>query len=585
MAAAAKSSGAARVASHSERPFATVLLAIAVGLLVLGAAGFGYLRTQSPMGLLSGGSRPIAAATVFVPAHAPLSVSLLTRVDRLTTLQEAVVSPEHRADAQREVQQLQRNLQAITGLDYGQDIQPWVGEEMTFAYTNADLDQNAENGQQPGYLLAVEIAPGARSRAQEFLQLFWQQQSLAGSPPISQRVSGVPILASSTPTAQLMGATAIVGSEFVLFSNAAEVIRSSIRAAQTADNLAQDSAYRTVADQLPAERIALAYFNTRLLRSQTPADQGSNPSRSGNDRDGGPRQADTFAAMSLGLTPSGLQADVKLTGSAARGPADAGSIGSGPNDMASKNASKLGRRLATIPESSQLVILGDRLDRLSAALADAGISTDFLPGFLTRLGPSQGPSPWQQVTRAGYTLAQLSGPAVSRAYASAPADWILSVAHTDAAINGLDAAAESAGYSVVPVQLGEQSAIAWTQFRAASQRRSTSSALETELLGLHLQQGTDEIFASSIGALERALAAPENSLARSQRFQSAIARLENPSHGYLYGDWPVLAPAVARLLPVFESVQRVARPLMDHIDAIAATYRNDTASIVIQIHE
>ena len=557
MTAAAQSAGDARARKRSKRTFASVLLAIGLSLLALGLAGFGYLRVHSPTALLSGGSRPIAAATMFVPRRSLFTFSLLTRPERLISLQQAVVSPDYRPRAEREVAQLQHSLKELSGLDYWKDVLPWAGEEITFAYTSADIDRDEANGLQPGYLLAVEIAPGQRLRAQEFLQLFWQQQSLAGYPPQSQQVSGVPILSSSAAaksTSKLMTATALIGGEFVLFSNSAEVIRSSVHSAQTADNLAQDQRYRTVAEQLSEPRIALAYFNIRLLAQKESASI-SPPS-------------DSFVAVSIELTQAGLTADVKRAGGSSNSLTDA-SVGL-------TDASTGLSVLDNIPDNSQLVISGDHIDRLQSILLDVGLSPNLLPDFLT-MGSSQAQMLWQS-SDSGYALAQLGS---SRGRAS---DWLLAVARTDESVEALDEAAKAAGYSVVPVQIADRSATAWTRFKASSQRRS-GSALETELLGLHLQQASTEFFANSLDALEVAVGAAEHPIARSARFQDALAHLDPNNHSYLYADGPAATRLAEGVFSVPGALWRVALPLTDHISAIAATPRDDKVRVFVQLHE
>ncbi|MEL7332514.1 MAG: DUF3352 domain-containing protein, partial [Cyanobacteria bacterium J06560_2] len=149
-----------------ERKFWRVLIIGATCLLLLGGGGFGFLKSLSPLTLLKSGDRPIAAATTLIPANSPFTISLLTRPDRLIALQQAMVRPELQASARQEAQQVQQNLSQLTGLDYARDIQPWMGSEVTFAYTDLDLDRDDSNGQQPGYLLVFEIVPATVHLAQ-----------------------------------------------------------------------------------------------------------------------------------------------------------------------------------------------------------------------------------------------------------------------------------------------------------------------------------------------------------------------------------------------------------------------------------
>ncbi|NJL44907.1 MAG: DUF3352 domain-containing protein, partial [Leptolyngbyaceae cyanobacterium SM2_3_12] len=43
---------------------------------------------------------------------------------------------------QDDIQVIERTLLANTGLTYSQDIQPWLGEEITAAVVSLDLDKN-----------------------------------------------------------------------------------------------------------------------------------------------------------------------------------------------------------------------------------------------------------------------------------------------------------------------------------------------------------------------------------------------------------------------------------------------------------
>lgn len=608
--------------------FFAVLAAIAGSLLLLGGLGFGYLQANSPLGLLSGGNRPIAAATVFVPARAPFSFSLLTKPERLIALQQAIVRPSWREQARSEVAEVQQKLLQSTGLDYTRDIQPWIGEEITYAYTDVDLDQDATNGQQPGYFLAIEIAPDRQRQAQSFLQLFWQQQSLAGHTVQSQQVSGVRVL-SSMPTARKSGrlarpgnalspdrtqnlsaATALVGDQFVMFANDVRVIQRSIRSAQTAQNLAQNLAYRQAVDALPKQRIGLAYLDTTLLSQAVISGQKDRASTKGTP-DSAVSSRSTlpgpYAAIGIGINQTGLSANLRVADSALRRRKNAVARRDDESISGAASSNVLpSNTLQYLPADSELAVVGDSLAELESALLAAGVSTDVLPEFL-QLGQSLPENPWQQVTT-DYALAQIGSGRSARGRGTPLRDWILAVrrgSNTEAILRSQNQAAAKAGYSVVPVPLGnnivgaDQSssqdvdqngsedsheATAWTRFKVGNQRQ-TGNGLETELLGLHLQQGEYEIYASSLVAMNSALAAPSSSLLKSSRFLQAMAPLETPNDGYIYIDWPRVAPAIGQMLPAVGAINSAARPLSDHIRAVTATRSGDRINFFIQLQE
>ncbi len=546
MTAAAQGSGVER---SNQRFFASSffvgLLAFAFVLVLAGVGGFLYLTANSPLALLSGGDRPIAAATAFIPADAPITLSLLTKPEKLVTLQQAITSPDQRQQAQREADQLKQSLLKNTGLAYDQDIEPWIGNELTFALTDTDLDLEAANGQQPGYLLAVEIAADKQQQAREFLQLFWQQQSLSGNLPKSEQTSGVRILYSDSNNAQtLTTASALVGDQFILFANDLRVLHRSIRVAQTAANLAQNRAYRQVAAQLPESRLGLAYIDTSVLKA------------------GDSHSKQSFVAVGLGANRAGITADIQLVGTptsnlpgAVRSP----SIALGTPAAA----------LQFLPANTALALTSQDFSQLAPSLLELGLLE--LPDFLQ----ADQPVLWDWAS-GEYALGQKN---------AAGDDWILAVLRDADGVARLDAAAIAQGYSAVPVTIGENEAIAWTRFKAGS----SGNRLETEILGLHLQQNLEqseyEIFASSLSAMESALLAPQNSLLASAKFKAAIAPLSKVSSGYLYADWQAIAPTLSRNVPAFSRIESAIRPLLSHIDASAATREGSAASLFIHLSQ
>ena len=602
----APGSGAGEKRMRRKQSFFVVLGAIALSLTLVGGLGFAYLKASSPLSLLTGSKRPIAAATMFVPSRAPFTISLLAKPDQLMALQQAVVGAGQREQARAEVAQIQQTLLQTTGLDYERDIQPWMGEEVTYAYTDVDLDKEAANGRQPGYFVAVEIAPDRQPEAQSFLQLFWQQRSLSGDVLKSEQVNGVrvisvePVPNTSVSKAAISSATALVGDQFVMFSNDVRVIRRSLHAAQTTQNLAQNFAYRQAVDALPPQRIALAYFDTALLGKADLAESGSGIS-SDNERDSEVSSSalapPTFTAVSIGLTRTGITADLKVAETAMQQRPQPGKRAGQidlPDNAAPDSAvleASLSDALRYLPASSEVAVVGQSL----SMLLSSDTVSPLLPDFL-HLGESLSENPWQQLT-GDYALAQMSGRRASSR------DWILALrrgAETEKRVRSLDKAALKAGYSVVPVSLVESGgsaavsdlpteaavdeATAWTRFKVG-RRRQSASDLETELLGFHLQRGNYEIFANSLEAVNSAISAPMAPLQKSHRFLQAISPLEGSTGAYVYLDWPIIAPAIGQQLPAVGKIDRAMRPLSSHIQAVAATRDEDTAHVFIQLKE
>lgn len=578
MAAAAQTSGANRSGQAPARQFFIGLFALTLSLVIAGVGVFFVLQAKSPLTLLNQSDRPIAAATVFIPARSPFSLSLLTRPERLIALQQAVASPVERQPFLDEVDQIKQTLKTTTGLDYDQDIQPWMGEEITFAVTVSDLDGDSQNGEQPGYLLAIEIAPERQQQAQEFLQLLWQRRSLAGQVPVSEQTSGVRILFAQGAANQsnLMAATALVGDQFVLFANDAQVLRQSIRSAQTAQNLAQNAAYRQSVSQLPEPRVGLAYFDVRALSRQSTDGLGDGMGDGMGDGTSSARHA--YTAMGLGVTPAGLVATARE--------ADALAEDSGGSEdvIASQSPTALTGEsvLAYLPANLEIAVASRDLSQLRDAVMASGLPTKVVPEFFTMGQPSADELSESHLWDWVQGSAALGGVKSRRG----ERDWILAVEREPGGIARLDEAATAAGYSAVPVAIGEREATAWTRFKTGSQRGAKASGLQTELLGLHVQQDEHEIFASSVAAMNLALeasASESRSLLGTARFGGAIAPLPSLTDGYIYLDWPAIAPSLTRLYPALNLIEVAARPFFNHLDTVAATRSNRVTSVFVQL--
>ncbi|PZO59277.1 MAG: hypothetical protein DCF15_04165 [Phormidesmis priestleyi] len=521
---------------------------------------------------------------------------MLTQPDRLVALQQAMTAPDLRRPALAEIDDVKAYLLKQTGLDYDRDLQPWVGNEVTFAFTDRDLGASAVDGlesskpaadgaQQPGYLLALEIEPGKAQQAREFLQFFWQQQSLSGNTPQSERINGARSLYSlkrlkrprsnqlaSQPNA-LPAATALVGDRFVLFANDVRVLRRSLHTTQNGANLAQNRAYRDAVAQLPQQRIGLAYVETSLLTHALNRATGVELTAAGLPK---------FMATSLGITNTGLTAnawipaDTTTTGKQVNDRSNANELTdlAAPNDMTTQSdlaALSLAVR-QFLPADTTVALTGQSFSQIKASLKSGGLSNQVLPSFF----------------QLGFETLTAQRP-FSLAYRAPSDDWIWAIAHDPEGIDQLNRGVQAQGYSAVPVPIGEVQATAWTKFTARPLqrdlgRKSASDSLETEILGLHVQQGDCDLFASTLSAMESALsaAANQNLLLDEPRFQGAIAALENPDNGYLYIDWPAISAPAMQAVPAIKAIETAARRLVSHIDTLAVTRRQADVSFSIQ---
>lgn len=562
--------------SKTSRPFFIGLFAIALVLLSAGIGAFWYLVATGPLSVLSSGDRPIAIATAFVPADAPFTFSLLTNPDNLVAQQQALPDADSQAVLEA-ARQIEQGFFENTLIDYDRDIRPWVGDEVTIACTASDLDFDEMNGQQPGYLLALEIAPGRSQQAKESLQIFWQRQSLKGNSPQSEQLNGVRMLSASTTRSEAaMGsASALVGNQFVLFANDAQVIRRSLRATETATNLAQSRAYRTAVEKLPSKRLGLAYLSTSTFDESEPK----------------PSALSDFATVSLDLTRTGIAATAQLPEKMAnQSVLDRGTSSSHSTQLAKAPTALL----KFIPADSAIAFTGHNLSQLEPAIADSGLPIT-LPDFLKLSLPDSHAkssmqtvqSPWQWA-KGDYAIAQTR---------SGKSDWILVVERTADGVVQMDEFAQSKGYNAALLNLGEQSAIAWTKLKTRDQRYPSGNTLETEILGLHLRpnaapgddsQNSYEIFASSVAAMDDALGASANSLLNDARFVQSTAEASSNAdsnlEGFLYMNGSAIAPILTQR-PAFRDIDSALRPITRQIDSLTASKSDNILNLFIRFKQ
>ena len=213
---------------------------------------------------------------------------MLVNPDRLEALRQVFATPEERSESRAEFEQIKKSLLANTGLDYGRDIQPWIGDEITLAVTTPDFDGDSSNGQQAGFLLAVSSQKVDRS--QQFLDSYWRKQFRTDKTVHSELYKGVKVNYKQAPIANKKSesispfnplslpnttlprsfATAAIGGNlnsgndqnFVLFSNSPNVIREAINNVESANlNLNNTPEYQKALQQLTQGRIALAFVN------------------------------------------------------------------------------------------------------------------------------------------------------------------------------------------------------------------------------------------------------------------------------------------------------------------------------------
>jgi hypothetical protein len=197
---------------NSQRSFIGFIVAGAIALLIA-IAGFYWFFAKSPANLIASTSQPGAA--IFVSKLSPAMVSLLANPDRLQAL-----------DREEELSKLKTSLFAKSGIDYKEDVQPWLGNEITLAIATLDIDRDPENGQQPGYLLALATKQPEKSR--EFVELLFSKRALSGATLAVEEYKGIKLISDNSQPEKDSLSGAVVGEGFVLFANNPKVLKDAI---------------------------------------------------------------------------------------------------------------------------------------------------------------------------------------------------------------------------------------------------------------------------------------------------------------------------------------------------------------------
>ncbi|MEG3877711.1 DUF3352 domain-containing protein [Microcoleus sp. herbarium7] len=564
------------------RSFFSFLIAGVLALLALSAGGFYWLSTKTPLNLLNGGPTTTPAAAVFVSKQAPLLLSMLVNPDRLEALRQVFATPAERSRSHAEFEQIKKSLLANTNLDYSRDIQPWIGDEITFALTAPDIYRDSNNGKQTGFLLAVSSQNADRS--QQFLDSYWKKQSRADKTVQSELYKGAKLnykqvpavkensdlrsplnrlalpnssLPPSFATALLSGSlNADNTSNFVLFANNQKVLRDAIDNLEAANlNLNNSPEYQKALQQLTKGRIALGFIN--LPQPETEKK---------------PQLSLNSLAVAVGVNRRGLVAETALV--------------TDRQQTAIPALSEPVQALQYIPSASPFAVASTDLSNfwtgLSSAVATNAEVSKLADRTLADIQTAWGINLPQDIfnwVKGEYALAVLPG-------ASNSSDWIFAAetsADSQQAIARLDEIARSQEYSIGSFTLRNQKITAWTQLTTSPNYGSENkgkSAIETEAKGVRATVGKYEIFTTSVEAMDEALKAAETgSLVADRDFQTSIEPLPPSNDGYFYLDWPSSRAIWEKQIPLLRLIELSARPFFDHLRSLTVTTTGETAGI------
>ncbi len=564
------------------RSFFYLLATIVAGLLLTGTIAFFWLFAQSPLGLFNG-SREQPSAAMFVSKQAPVMASLMVNPDRLTSLRQIIVKPSDRRQARAELDQFKQGIVGALGFDYRHDLQPWLGDEITVAVTTLDIDRDLENGQQPGYLMAMSTQNSQRSR--EFLQVFWQKRAIAGADLIFESYKGTKLIygsdlkdpqdrsKSSSQSTQnaaspISFASAVVGNQFVLFANSPKVLRDAINTVQATElGLASSETYQTAIAHLNQGRIGIMFVNFPQLAALTGKESALAELATKPEDNSATYES---LAIALGLDRQGLTAETALL-------TPTGEIASTPSTSQPVEALKY------IPATSPISASGVNLDQLWRSLSQ-GVSgyrnvSDLINRPITALNDRwkldlpQDIFSWVKGEYAlGLVPRQDENLAKNETALPGLGDWVFvadkSAEEAQQAIERLDELAKEQGISVGSLQLSDQTVNVWTRLSTTNdvkKRNQKVLNVQAEVAGVHTSVGNYEIFTTSVEAMSAVLKATQNPILKSKTFKQAIAPLATPNNGYLYLDWETAQPLLESRFPILKVLKLAGQPFFDHL--------------------
>jgi hypothetical protein len=575
------------------RPFLAAILAVAVTLLLIGAAGWVVLWRSSPLALQHQPlTLPLAAR--FIPRQASLSLHLLVPPDQLGAYARAVAPPRQRRHAAAALEQLRDGAFAAAGLDYAEELAGWVGEESSVALlTPAGASQPA------GWLLALRSRESEGAR--RFLQRFWQTRSLAGNELQVSTYRGMGLISGR---GALLGqnalplATALIDDRLVLIASGRGVLEQALDVSQIDElNQAGDPRLATAVATL-GQGVALVVarpdsFTPWLAASPFVAAQQevlglvAALAPRGRTLDLNGRLELRHAPAALALTPTpdllaGLQ-----------GPSDSLAMiqnpallsapaapGTAASAAAIAVAQPIAEATASSPDSA-----GSDGDATDSAAADGVGDTTIPSPEATSSVPADVPDVWSELVAPvlAQALATLPGVLPPLVVAQDPGPlllshssrgWLLATAPDSPAIASISDVLAREGLIAAPLSRNGKTLQLWTQLTAGNSR-SHPDQLEAAIAGARLDQRGVAWWSEGITALTGLLegaAPPSERLAQLQGLEDQAAPLQ----------WAMAAPSARALLarwdPWLLLTGLAGEPLAPTVQGLAVSLESDPAA-------
>ncbi|MEM1392150.1 MAG: DUF3352 domain-containing protein [Cyanobacteria bacterium P01_H01_bin.150] len=546
----------------SKKSLFRFVVASIMMLLLTGIAGCNGLSKQNNLNSVSDAQNQLNYA-VFISKQAPVTVSMLLNPNRFEVLDGGV-----------KLSKLKKSLLDNTGLDYKKDVRPWLGNEITLAVATDDIDRDATNGNQPGYLTVLTTKDVEKSR--EFVELLFSKRVLSGTSLIVEQYKGVKLISDVPQTGEIKKplAATVVGDNFVLFANDAKILREAINNVQAPDlSLISLDNFRTAIKQLDNKNQAVTFLNLPVIAKW----QGLNLSS--------PTYSNQL--ISLAAKSKGLLVETNL-------------FATSPIPSPQNSNEKI-EALSYIPPASGLVIAGNNLSNLDNSnlallwqqitTAISGESGENIASQLTQplakvqkywgINLKEDIFSW---VKGEYAIALLPDSKNEGEFKSEDktSEWIFVVeksSTTASDISHLDEIAEENGLTVSPIILNEQRISAWTQLTTTGSKASDLS-IQAKILGAHTSKDNYEIFTSSIEVMDKAINNQENFFNDNRSFQDSIAVIPQSNQGYVYIDWKKSHDFIESQLPILKLVEIIGKPFLDKLQSFTISSYDSNSKLL-----
>ncbi len=205
-----------------------LLGSVIIGLLFISLIIVWSINLQKPNTLLIQ-SPELNQSAKFISNEAALSLHLKVNPNEITNYSEAFAKDKTRKRAKQITEKLINSSFALAGIDFNKEISKWIGEELSFAIL--------EDGKNYEWLISLTSKDPTATK--EFLESYWQKQSLSGFYPEAIDYKGVGIIsnkeAKEAKYTKKGMSTSLVNSDTLLISSTKEILKNALDVSQYPD--------------------------------------------------------------------------------------------------------------------------------------------------------------------------------------------------------------------------------------------------------------------------------------------------------------------------------------------------------------